>query len=416
MRGSDKVVLDEVELASNTPEGRERRKRWGFVSALPSEYLIVYRRGQLREKVSGQGARCFKWPNDTVAIVPTTLKEVLFRILDPLRIYRLVNFTNREQAESKLGRIIADTCRSTAKWLVANMTVEQCMRRRKEEIAAALRGEVARVVGSGDPAGWGVEIVTVDIQDIYIQDDQLFSAMQARFKAETEGAAAMARTTANQQVRNHAIGVERDLAEREQQLALEKARLKAEVDLEQSRRTAEVERERARLAAENEQAGLGQMKQTEAEKFGLDRFRVEENAGIALERVGAENTRESLAAEGRLARARIDAQAAETASRQEAEALARRLAAESAASPASIERLFMTQALPELAKTFAEAAHGMRFSVLQSAGEGSANATPMGFLLSQLLELLDQRLGRGAQVERRQVPSESTAAEPKGDR
>ena len=267
-----------------------------------------------------------------MAIIPTTLKEVLFRsnqitvdnvdvqlrgmvlfrILDPVRIYRLVNFTNREQAETKLGRIIADTCRSTAKWLVANMTVEQCMRRRKEEIAAALRGEVARVVGSGDPAGWGVEIETVDIQDIYIQDDQLFSAMQARFKAETEGAAAMARTATNQQVRNHAIGVERDLAEREQQLALEKARLKAEVDLEQSRRTAELERERARLAAENEQAGLGQMKPTEAEKLALDRFHVEENAGIALERV--EPTPASLAAEGRLRTARdTTPEAAETA-------------------------------------------------------------------------------------------------------
>ena len=71
----------------------------------------------------------------------------------------------------------------------------------------------------------------------------------------------------------------------------------------------------------------------------------------------------------------------------------------------------MTQALPKLAKTFAEAAHGMRFSVLQSAGEGSANATPMGFLLSQLLELLDQRLGRGNAP---QAPTPATV-QAKGD-
>src|SRR6185436_7155938 len=72
-----KVVLDEFEIATNTPE--REPKRWGYVSALPSEYLIVYRGGKLRERVSRQGGRCWKWPSDTVAIVPTTLKQVLFR-------------------------------------------------------------------------------------------------------------------------------------------------------------------------------------------------------------------------------------------------------------------------------------------------------------------------------------------------
>jgi flotillin len=405
---SEKVVLDELEIATNTPERRERRGRWGYVSALPSEYLIVYRRGKLRDKVSGQGARCFKWPSDTVAIVPTTLKEVLFRanqitidnvdvqlrgmvlyrIVDPLRIYRLVNFTNREQAEAKLGRIVADTCRSTAKWLVANMTVDQCMRRRKEEIATALTAEVARVVGSGDPAGWGVEIVTVDIQDIFIQDDQLFAAMQARFKAEKEGEAARARLEADREVQRHAIAVERALAEEKQQLSLEQARLASEVEL----------------------AGITNMRRTEQEKFELDRFRVQENATIAQQRIAAENDREILAAEGRRQRAEIDAESATIASQQEIEVLRNRLAAESSASPASIERLFMTEALPELARTFAESASHMRFSVFQNAGDASASASPLGFLLSQLLELLDQRIHRGVVSQPRAEPVAETGA------
>jgi regulator of protease activity HflC (stomatin/prohibitin superfamily) len=359
-------------MASNTPE--PRAKRWGFVSALPSEYLVVYRGGKLRERVSRQGGRCWKWPSDTVAIVPTTLKEVLFRanqitvdnvdvqlrgmvlyrISDPLTIYRLINFTNREQAEAKLGRIIADTCRSNAKWLVANMSVEQCLRRRKEEIAAALTAEVARVVGSGESGGWGIEIVTVDIQDIYIQDSELFSNLQARFKAEREGEAALARLAAREQITRSELTVERTLAEERHRLDLDKARLAAE----------------------------------------LERLRVEQNGAIEHDRTRRENEREGLAAEGRRDRACVDAEARTVVDRQALEALEGRVKAENAAAPASLERLFITEALPAVARALAESASDMRFNVMHTAGPGSSDATPFGFLLGQIVELLDQKVRR----------------------
>jgi flotillin len=367
-----KVVLDEVEITSNSPE--PRTKRWGFVSALPSEYLIVYRGGKLRERVSRQGGRCWKWPSDTVAVVPTTLKEVLFRanqitvdnvdvqlrgmvlyrVSDPRTIYRLINFTNREHAEAKLGRIIADTCRSNAKWLVANMTVDQCRRRRKEEIASALKDEVARVVGAGEASGWGIEIVTVDIQDIYIQDDELFSSLQAKFKAEQEGEASLARLAAREQVTRQELAVERTLAEERHRLELDKVRLAAEIE----------------------------------------RYHVEQSGAIELDRTRRESERETLAADGRRDRARIDAEAKTITSRQEIEALEGRVKAESAAAPASLDRLFITEALPAVARALAVSARDMRFSVMQTAGTASSESTPFGFLLGQVMELLDQRTRR----------------------
>jgi hypothetical protein len=36
----------------------------------------------------------------------------------------------------------------------------------------------------------------------------------------------------------------------------------------------------------------------------------------------------------------------------------------------------------------------MRFSVMQTAGTASSEATPFGFLLGQVMELLDQRTRR----------------------
>jgi regulator of protease activity HflC (stomatin/prohibitin superfamily) len=177
------------ELTTNSPEDPSRKKSWGWISARPSEFLVVYRKGELREDLSGQGGRVWKRPSDTVAIVPTTLKEVIFqanqvtcdhvdvrirgmlvyRITDPLRIYTLINFSQRQQAEAKLARMLSDMCRSTAKWLVANMALQECNRRRKEEIAVALKREVAAVATEG----WGIEIVTIDIQDVFVLQERL---------------------------------------------------------------------------------------------------------------------------------------------------------------------------------------------------------------------------------------------------
>ena len=90
--------------------------------------------------------------------MPTTLKEVIFhanqitadlvdvkvrgmvvyRIADPLRIYALINFSDRQAAEAKLAQMISDMCRSLVKWLIANLQLDECIRRRKEAIATAL--------------------------------------------------------------------------------------------------------------------------------------------------------------------------------------------------------------------------------------------------------------------------------------
>src|SRR4051794_2957616 len=98
--------------ANRPEEDPEKTKRWGFVSAKPSEFLVHVRRGQVLP-TSGQGATCFKWPSDAVAIVPTSLQKLSFkadqvtverigvevvglavyRVAEPLLAYRLVNFS-----------------------------------------------------------------------------------------------------------------------------------------------------------------------------------------------------------------------------------------------------------------------------------------------------------------------------------
>src|SRR5262249_9470579 len=59
-------------------EDPEKLKRWGWIGAKPSEYLVCTRRGEIDRKRSGQGVRIFKWPWNNIAIVPTTLQRIEF--------------------------------------------------------------------------------------------------------------------------------------------------------------------------------------------------------------------------------------------------------------------------------------------------------------------------------------------------
>jgi regulator of protease activity HflC (stomatin/prohibitin superfamily) len=379
----------DFELMSNSPESAaDRLPRFGYVTGKPSEYLIVYRRGRLLESACGQGARFFRWPGDEVAVVPTTFKEVrfqanqvtrdnvdirirgmvLYRIADPIRIYKLVNFTNRQAAELKLAHVISDLCRSTTKWLVANMGVEECLRRRKEEIAAALKSEVAKVVSGTAEGSWGVEIVTIDILDVYIQDAELFTSIQARFKAEQRREAELATLAAHQVIEQRKI-------ERDGILAAERHQAVMKTD------ALELERERNRIAAK---------RQLESETFALDRFRVEENEKIAAFKAREEIARRMAAAEAAQRQAAVEAETSRIVHDEEARALRERLAAENTAGEVSVQRQFIETALPVVARSLGDAMANMNYTVFQ--GDGGPG-TPLNFAVAQLFDLLGKRGG-----------------------
>jgi len=191
-------------------EDPEKTKRWGIVTAKPSEYLVHMRRGKILPRTSGQGASCFKWPWDSVAIIPTTINRLQFtadqvtlekvgvqitglavyRIVEPELTFRMLNFSYSERASEKLGEILQEMFVGATRRLVANLSIEDTMTRRKEAIAHELLVELAPVVegrGRGDDStatGWGVVIDTVEVQNVRVLSETVFNEMQARFRAE----------------------------------------------------------------------------------------------------------------------------------------------------------------------------------------------------------------------------------------
>jgi flotillin len=246
--------------AGKPEEDPEKMKKWGLISARPSEFLIHMRRGRVRE-VSGQGASCFKFPGDAVAIVPTSVQRLQFtadqvssekvgvsvtglavyRIVDPLVAFRMLNFSFPERASEKLQDLLREMFVGAARRLVANLTIEECLTKRKEGIATELMREIAPVVsGRGrlddsTDAGWGVVIDTIEIQDVRVLSATVFENMQARFRREQERQAREAELAKERFLR-------REEAEAERIIALTK--LAADEEVRQKRASTE---EHARL-------------------------------------------------------------------------------------------------------------------------------------------------------------------------
>jgi flotillin len=199
-------------------EDPEKMKRWAFITAKPSEYLIHVRRGRIRRRSTGQGASCFKWPWDSVAIIPTTINRLQFtadqvtlekvgvqitglavyRIAEPELTFRMLNFSYSERAQAKLAELLTEMFVGATRRLVANLRVEDAMTRRKESIARELMAELVPIVeGRGrvddsTAGGWGVILDTVEIQNVQILSDTVFQDMQAKFRAELALRARMA--------------------------------------------------------------------------------------------------------------------------------------------------------------------------------------------------------------------------------
>ncbi len=272
-------------------EDPHKTKRWGFVTARPSEYLVHVRRGRVREKTSGQGAGCFKWPRDAVAIVPTSLQRLAFRadqitlervgvevtglavyrIAEPLLAYRVLNFSFPERAQEKLEETLTSMFVGATRRLVANLSVDACLQKRKSALADELIREISPVVGGeGRPddethKGWGVVIDSIEIQEVRVLSDRVFEAMQAPYRAALDQQARVAVAAAN-----------KDVATRETacQQAIEEARIAA--NLEVDARKAELARaradaeQRARLDATARAADLARVQAETEQRQQLD--------------------------------------------------------------------------------------------------------------------------------------------------
>ena len=341
--GGDQERYQDGWRAGKPAEDPEKMKKWGLVTARPSEFLIHMRRGRVRD-VSGQGASCFKLPGDAVAIVPTSVQRLQFtadqvtsekvgvqvtglavyRIVDPLVAFRMLNFSFPERAQEKLAELLRQMFVGAVRRLVANLSVEECLTRRKEGIATELMREIAPVVsGKGrleDQAdsGWGVVLDTIEIQDVRVLSETVFANMQARFRQEQERLAREAELSKERFIR-------KEEAEAERQIAL--TRLATEEEVRQKRQEAEEQAKLESLAVESrvEEARVAKERGTRQAQVSLERetalAKLNAELDVKEQKTKAEEAQKlaQLEAERRMAEAKLAQERALATSRSQAE-------------------------------------------------------------------------------------------------
>jgi regulator of protease activity HflC (stomatin/prohibitin superfamily) len=325
-------------------EDPEKMKRWGWISAKPSEFLICMSGGKVTK--SGQGATTFKWPWESVAIVPTTVQRLRFvadqvtaekvgvqvtgiavyRIADPLIAFRMLNFSYPERAQEKLSSMMEEMFIGGTRRLVANLTVEHCMTRRKDALSSELMREIGPVVGGvgrvedRTARGWGVVVDNIEIQDVRVMSEAVFARMQARFRQELEQKAREAELS-----RERAIGQDEAASTRQ----IEMARVASATEIRRQRQNAEEAAQLEKLTADArvEETRLSQQLEAQRQKLSVEaelraqkqasdeRARTEQLAAevrLAQSRAAAEEQakRDALAAEAQLAIAQAEAEAA----------------------------------------------------------------------------------------------------------
>lgn len=269
-------------------EDPEKTKKWGWISAKPSEFLIRMRGGNVVS--AGQGATVFKWPWDSMAIVPTTVQRLhfvadqitkekvgvkvtgiaVYRIAEPLIASRMLNFSFPERAQEKLAEMMEEMCVGASRRLIANLTVEQCLTQRKEALSVELVREIAPVVsGEGRPQdvtdrGWGVVVDTIEIQDVRVLSGQVFSNMQARFRLSQEQVAREAELAKERAVRTDETATEREV---------ELIKVSATTEIRRQRQAADESARLEKLAsdAKVEEAKLAQERATRAAQIASER-------------------------------------------------------------------------------------------------------------------------------------------------
>lgn len=222
--------------------------KWGRVTAQPNEFLIHMRNGKVMH--SGQGATCFKWPSDSVTLVPTSLAKLSFaadqvtlekvgvevkglavyRIAEPMVAYRMIDLDR-----AALTDVLREMFVGATRRIVAGLSLDECITHRKDRVASELMKEIAPILaGEGAPsdsnaAGWGVVLDTIEIQDVRVLSQEVFARLQAPFREKLAFEALVAETR---------VAEQRARVEAEKQ----------EADLARQRRKAEADRERGAIS------------------------------------------------------------------------------------------------------------------------------------------------------------------------
>src|SRR5438067_2692364 len=161
-------------------------KKFGYVIARPSEFIIHQRFGKIRRQ--GRGISFFCLPVvDRYYRIPSTTHALgfaadqitaenqgvevsgfaIWKISDPAKASVNFDFVEPSNSLQTITTHLKDVVESAIRHQVANMTMEDVLRKRGT-IILRLKGELAYIADQ-----WGLTIETIEIKNVQIMSEQL---------------------------------------------------------------------------------------------------------------------------------------------------------------------------------------------------------------------------------------------------
>lgn len=273
-------------------------RRFGYVTASPCDFVIHTRRGRILHSGLGLSVFCLPWW-DRCCVIPATANNISFladqitqenqgvqiegfaiwKVREPDKTYLHFDFSRADDPIARISAYLKDVVESAIRHQVANMTIEDVLRKRGS-IIHRLKEELSYITGQ-----WGLVMDTIEIKNVRIMSAQLFANMQARY-----------RDAIRLESETSALRVEKEIAE---QRFLQKEQL--------ALREQEIHRNELQRKAELERLGLEERKRIKLQEMEQE-LAVAEQAE-ANQRVRAASQLETLETERPLQTARLALQA-----------------------------------------------------------------------------------------------------------
>lgn len=212
-----------------------------FVKVNPNEYLVVGRGGKAYNYGTAIGK--FLWPGTTYVIISSTQQETLFEMtqesLDgiPLRFKGIVVYRisvpevaakrfdfSRGRGHDEIKSMISHVSLGELRATVSHLTMKDCIEQRKTTLTDAVRSALNEVVhGSGNEAGWGVDIDVVQVAQVFIVDNELRRQLEAEVRNQIKSTSDLSDIHLQEEIRLAKVVSERRL--QQENLESEKQRV-----------------------------------------------------------------------------------------------------------------------------------------------------------------------------------------------
>lgn len=169
-------------------------KNYRYVTVNPSDYAIVFKNGTIIKE--GRGFRFFCTPRIQYVIIPGNVKNITFvadqiskenqgvevsgfaiwKVGEPKKIYQNFDFKLGNDTLEQVSAFLKDVVESAIRHMVANMTIEEVLRKRGT-IILQLKQELEYICDQ-----WGIVVETIEIKNVRILSKTLFDNMQAQFR------------------------------------------------------------------------------------------------------------------------------------------------------------------------------------------------------------------------------------------